>query len=191
MDGTEKRPPGRPRSAASHQAILAAAERLLIEDGYSNVTIDGIAARAGVGKQTIYRWWPTKADLILEVCASKSEFSVPVDDHGSYVDDLRAFLIGAFTMASRAPTADLLRGLMVEAQLRADFGDRFRATFLEPRRQTFVAMTQRAAARGDLPSSPSPETTTDIVFGTLWYRLLTARHDLNHQLIEDLVQTLT
>jgi AcrR family transcriptional regulator len=191
MDSTAKRSPGRPRSITSHQAILTAAEELLVEHGFSSVTIDGIAARAGVGKQTIYRWWPTKADVILEATAGKAEFAVPAEDRGGYAEDLRAFLSTAFTLSGDAHTADLLRGLMVESQHRADFGDRFRTTFLEPRRHAFAAITRRAAARGDLPPGPSPDTTADIVFGTLWYRLLTARPGFDEQLVEDLVRALT
>lgn len=190
MVSDAKRSPGRPRSSVSHRAILDATQNLLIEDGYSAVTIEKIAARAGVGKQTIYRWWPTKADIILEVSAENAAFAVPVEDHGSYVDDLRAFVTTAFTMASDTRSAGLLGGLMVESQLRADFGERFRSTFLEPRRRAFANITDRAALRGDLPTSPSQSTTADIVFGTLWYRLLTARHEVDPALVEELVTTL-
>lgn len=168
-----------------------AAENLLVECGYASVTIDGIAARAGVGKQTIYRWWPTKADVILEVTAGRDEFAVPVEDLGSYAKDLRMFLTRAFTMASGVHTAELLRGLMVESQLRADFGERFRTTFLEPRRDAFAEIVLRAGARGDPPQGLSPDTASDIVFGTLWYRLLTARQEVSMELIDDLVRVLS
>lgn len=64
MTATEMR--GRRRSERSHEAIIAATQELLVERSYPEVTIEGIAARAGVGKQTIYRWWPSKAALVLE-----------------------------------------------------------------------------------------------------------------------------
>jgi AcrR family transcriptional regulator len=111
---TGKRAPGRPRSETSRQAILMAALDLVVEDGYANTTIEGIAARAGVGKQTIYRWWPTKADVVLEASAAKADLHVPVTDHGSYAADLRAFLHASYVMANHTQFADLLRALMAE-----------------------------------------------------------------------------
>ena len=95
----EPRTRGRPRSEASWQAILAAAMELVAETGYAELTIEGIAARAGVGKQTIYRWWPSKADILLEAGATKAELHVPVTDQGSYRADLRTFLEASYEIA--------------------------------------------------------------------------------------------
>lgn len=191
MDVPPRRPPGRPRSEESRRAILDATRQLIALDGFAAVTVEGIAARAGVGKQTIYRWWPTKADVVLEASADEPAFSVPIPDQGSFSADLRTFLRTAFSMAGRHPTADLLRGLMVEAQLRDDFGERFRSTFLEPRRAAFASLTDRAAHRGDLPAHPHPTVIGEIVFGTLWYRLLGTREALDDRLVDELVATLS
>src|SRR5260221_14491515 len=90
--------PGRKRSEESRRAILVAALALFSERGYGAVSIEGIAARAGVGKQTIYRWWPSKADVLLEAAAEKADLHVRLDDHGSYVADLRAFLADSFAL---------------------------------------------------------------------------------------------
>ena len=89
---TPEQPRGRPRGEGARQAILAAALGIAAEDGYAALTVEGIAARAGVGKQTIYRWWPTKADVLLEAGAAKADLRVPVTDRGSYAADLRAYL---------------------------------------------------------------------------------------------------
>jgi len=188
---TGKRAPGRPRSETSRQAILIAALDLVAEDEYANATIDGIAARAGVGKQTIYRWWPTKADIVFEAVAAKAELYVPVTDHGSYAADLRSFLNASYAMANHPQIADLLRALMAEAQVSPEFGERFRTAFLVPRREAFAVITDRAAQRGDLPDRPEPGTVADIVFGTIWYRILATRQPFDDQLIEDLVAALT
>jgi AcrR family transcriptional regulator len=187
---TGKRAPGRPRSETSRQAILSAALTLAAEDGYANATIDGIAARAGVGKQTIYRWWPTKADVVLEACTAKADLHVPVTDHGSYATDLRAFLEASYVMANHAQIAGLLRGLMAEAQIDSEFGERFRTAFLQRRRQAFAVITDRARHRGDLPRRPDPANVADIVFGTIWYRILATGQPFDDQLVEDLVAVL-
>lgn len=191
METASKRPPGRPRSDAARRAILAATARLVVEDGYTATTIDAIAGAAGVGKQTIYRWWPTKADVVLDATAGSTELSVPVTDHGSYVADLRSFLTTAYEMAGRPVTQDVLRSLMVEAQLRPEFGDRFRATFLTPRRDAFARLVERARRRGDLPRGAEIELLTDIVFGTLWYRLLGTGGPLDAGLVDGLVDLLS
>jgi AcrR family transcriptional regulator len=183
----EGRPPGRPRSETSRQATLTAAQELASEIGYGRLTIEGIAARAGVGKQTIYRWWPSKADILLEAGAAKADLHVPVTDHGSYRADLRAFLEASYQMAGHPQLADVLRALMAEAQIDPEFGDRFRAAFLERRREALAVITDRARERGDLPPRPAPGTVADIVFGTIWYRTLATRQPLDAGLVDDLV----
>jgi AcrR family transcriptional regulator len=168
-----------------------AALGLVVDVGYARLTIEGIAARAGVGKQTIYRWWPSKADVLLEAGDAKAELHVPVTDHGSYRADLRAFLDASYQMASYPQFADLLRTLMAEAQIDEEFASRFRAAFLERRRESLAVITDRASERGDLPARPDPGTVADIVFGTIWYRILATRQPLDSALADDLVGMLT
>jgi len=184
------RSPGRPRSEASRQAILAAALALGIEVGYAALTIEGIAARAGVGKQTIYRWWPSKADVLLEAGAVNAELHVPVNDHGSYRADLRAFLVASYAMGHNPQFVGLLRALMAEAQLDQDFGERFRTAFLERRRDALAVITDRARDRGDLPDRPAAAIVADIVFGTIWYRILATTRPFDDGLADDLIAVL-
>jgi AcrR family transcriptional regulator len=187
---TSTRSPGRPRSEASRQAILAAAIELAVETGYAGLTIEGIAARAGVGKQTIYRWWPSKADVLLEAGAVKADMYVPVDDLGSYRADLRAFLRASCVVAGHPQFADLLRALMAEAQLDREFGERFRVSFLDRRRDALAVITDRARERGDLPARPGQATVADIVFGTIWYRVLATTRPLDQAWVDDLIAVL-
>jgi AcrR family transcriptional regulator len=184
---TGTRTPGRPRSETSRQAILIAALELVAETGYAGLTIERIAARAGVGKQTIYRWWPSKADVLLEAGAAKAELHVPVTDHGSYRADLRAFLEASYRLANHQQLADLLRALMAEAQINPEFGNRFRSAFLERRRDALAIITARARERGDLPGRPDSGTAADIVFGTIWYRILATHQPFDADLVNDLV----
>jgi len=164
---------------------------LAADVGFAALTIEGIAARAGVGKQTIYRWWPTKADILLEAGAAKADLHVPVTDHGSYQADLRAFLEASYAMVDSVPQlADLMRALMAEAQLDREFGGRFRVSFLERRRDALAVITGRARDRGDLPVRPDAATAADIVFGTIWYRILATRRPLDAGLADDLIAVL-
>src|SRR5579862_1062844 len=80
------------RSKRAHEAILNAAAELIHERPYSDVCIEAIAARAGVGKQTIYRWWTSKAAVLMEACAALIAREVPLPDKGSFVEDFRDYL---------------------------------------------------------------------------------------------------
>jgi AcrR family transcriptional regulator len=183
--------PGRKRSEESRQAILAAAAELTAEIGYAGLTIEGIAARSGAGKQTIYRWWPSKADVLLDALATKADLHIPIPDEGAYEADLRAFLAATFALGSRPQVVELLRALMAEAQINAEFGERFRETFLVQRRAALGAIVERAVARDELPSGLTAETVVDIVFGTLWYRILSAHRPVDQALVDELVTVLT
>jgi AcrR family transcriptional regulator len=182
--------PGRKRSEESRLAILSAASELTAEVGYAGLTIEGIAARSGTGKQTVYRWWPSKADVLLDALTAKADLYIPVPDEGSYAADLRVFLTSSFALGRNPQVVDVLCALMAEAQVNAEFGERFRASFLQRRRDALGIILDRAQARGDLPAGLPPGTIADIVFGTLWYRLLATRQPLDQQLADELVSTL-
>jgi AcrR family transcriptional regulator len=189
-DQTDQARPGRKRSEDSRQAILAAALELTAEAGYAGLTIDGIAARSGTGKQTIYRWWPSKDDVLLEAGAAKADLHVPIPNKGSYRADLRAFLVASFVLGRQRQLTDVLRALMARAQIDEAFGQRFRAAFLQRRRDALAVILDRAQARGELPAGVSPGTLTDIVFGVLWYRMLATRQPLDDRLADELVAVL-
>jgi AcrR family transcriptional regulator len=171
-DPPGKAGPGRKRSEASRLAILAAAWELAGEVGFAGLTIEGIAARSGTGKQTVYRWWPSKADVLLDALATKSDLRIPIPDDGSYAADLLGFLTASYQLGRDPRVIHVLRVLMAQAQIDEDFGARFRESFLMRRRQALAVITDRARARGDLPPAPPPDLIADVVFGVIWYRVL-------------------
>jgi AcrR family transcriptional regulator len=163
------RPRGRPRSAAAHQAILDAALAELEQRGYAALTVEGIASRAGVGKQTIYRWWPSKADVVLDALLDLASTRIVVPDEGSLSDDLIAFLRATFRQRGQRP---VLIGLMAEAILDPAFATQFRDRFLFSRRGALRSILRRAAERGEVATELDLELLIDVVYGVLWYRLL-------------------
>ena len=181
---------GRRRSEHSRLAILTAAYELVGEIGYARLTIEGIAARAGTGKQTIYRWWPSKADVVLDAVATNADLNIPIPDEGSYAADLRAFLMASFALGNQPTLIGILRALMAEAQIDEAFWRRFRDAFLQRRRDALGVITGRAQARGDLPPGVSPGTVADIVFGVIWYRVLATRELPGSALADELVAAL-
>src|SRR3954451_4883221 len=100
---TDLRAPGRPRSETARAAILQAAAAELQERGFAATTVDAIAARAGVGKQTVYRWWPSKPDVVLEAILELAAERVAVPDEGSLHADLLSFLSATFRQRAQRP----------------------------------------------------------------------------------------
>jgi AcrR family transcriptional regulator len=182
---------GRKRSEESRIAILTAAYELVGEIGYARLTIEGIATRAGTGKQTIYRWWPSKGDVVLDALATKADLQIPVPDEGGYAADLRAFLYASFALGQQSGLLVVLRALMAQAQTDQDFWQRFRQTFLQRRRDALGVIVSRAQDRGDLPPGLRPDTIADIVFGVIWYRVLATRELPDTRLADELVTVLT
>jgi AcrR family transcriptional regulator len=183
-------PPGRRRNQETRQAILAAAFDLTLEVGYARLTIDAIAARSGAGRQTIYRWWPTKDDVLMEAGAAKADLQVPTPDHGSYAADLHAFLTASFALVRHGELVEVLKALMARAQIDREFGDRFRAAFLLRRRAALAVILDRAAARGELPPGVEPGTIADVVFGVIWYRMLATGEPFGDRLADELTRLL-
>ncbi|TDP97363.1 TetR/AcrR family transcriptional regulator [Labedaea rhizosphaerae] len=182
---------GRKRSEQTRLAILTAAYELTTEVGYQDLTIEGIAARAGSGKQTVYRWWSTKADVLLEALALKADLSVTTADQGSFADDVGAFLRDSAVLLARPGVVAVLRSLMSEAQRDQDFRDRFQREFLHKRRGAIDVLVTRAARRGDKPAFLSADLCADLIFGLIWYRVLATEPKLTDQDIAALQRLLS
>jgi AcrR family transcriptional regulator len=164
-----ERRPGRPRSETTRRAILVAALDELRESGYGSLTIEGIAARAGAGKQTIYRWWPSKADVVLDALLEVVAAKILVPDEGSLAADLQGFLSATFRQRGQRP---ILTGLMAHALLDPAFAVAFRDRFLFGRRAVLREILERAAVRGEIAEGTDLELVIDVVYGVLWYRLM-------------------
>lgn len=173
MVGQEKKAPtpGRPRSNQAHQAILQATFEILEREDYRSVTIEGIAARAGVGKKTIYRWWPSKAAVALETLVTYVDMYVPFQDTGSLESDLLTHLKMAFP-GLQSKTGTLLRGLVAESLLDEEFARKFQRTFIVPRREGLVTVLKRGVERGELPEDINVDVLADQIYGAKWYRFL-------------------
>ena len=183
--GRGKRPPGRPRSEEARLAILRSTLKLLGENGFSELTIEAVAAHAGVGKATVYRWWPNKAALIADAFASSATRKLHFPDTGSVRTDMSQQmrqLIKIF--CSR-------RGRIVSAILGGGQSDRdliaaFRERFLRPRRQEAYATLQRGIQRGELRKDVDMDLILDSLYGPIYMRFL-IRHD---KLTPDFVDSL-
>ncbi len=178
---------GRRRNDQSHRAILKAAVGLLEEIGYRAITIEKIAAKAGVGKQTIYRWWPSRAAVVLEASVQAAADAAPYPDTGSLLTDLRAFLTASFVSLD-GPTGPVLRGLVAEAQLDEEFRQQFVESFIRPRRAGLIEILRRGAGRGELSADVNPELLADMIYGAKWNRLLFGHASLDARMASQMVK---
>ena len=160
------------RSAASHAAILVAAIRVVAERGYAGTTVEAVAAAAGAGKQTIYRWWPNKAALFIEVYGSLVPAHGLEGDTGTLRGDLEALLHRLFRRYADTPAAAVLAGLVAEAQADAGLARQLRDSYVAPRRAIIAGILRRARARGELRAGIHEETASDMISAAVWFRLL-------------------
>jgi len=177
---------GRPRSEDSHEAVLDAVLAILDKEGYGAVTIEGVAKHAGVGKQTIYRWWKSKAELILEAYANHSASKLPMPDKGSLRADLESFFCGAFKRLNDI-SGPAMRGLMADAVYDPEFLQILRGVLIGKRSDALRQALDRGIARGELRADADLDIMADLLFGAVWYRLLIQHAKLDGRFAKQLV----
>lgn len=170
-----KRPPGRPRSEHARVAILRSTLKLLGESGFSDLTIEAVAAHANVGKATVYRWWPNKAVLIADAFASSTTRKLHFPDTGVVLTDMSQ------QMRRLIKIFRSQRGRIVSAILGGGQSDRaliaaFRERFLWPRREEAYATLRRGIQRGELRQDADLDLILDSLYGPIYMRFL-IRHD--------------
>jgi AcrR family transcriptional regulator len=163
---------GRPRSEEVEQSILRAASELLRECGFASMSIEEVAARAGVGKASIYRRWSSKGALALEAFLSEFFVTQPLVDTGSIEGDMFVTLMAWVRAVSGTPDGRTLVSLIAEAQLDPGLADAWRNGVVVPSRTRQLPMIERAIARGEIPSGSDIDVIMDMLYGPAYHRLL-------------------
>jgi AcrR family transcriptional regulator len=178
---------GRPRSQAAHEAILKAALRLVAKRGFRNVSVNEIAAEAGVGKMTLYRHWPNKASLVMDALLELLGAKTAFPEADSALESLRQqlYLQLAFFRSSRG---NLIRSLVSEAQSDPELAIAFRERWLNPRREAVRQNIHAAIAEGSLRGDFNIDVAIDQLYGSLYYRLLLGSGKLDERFIENTYQ---
>ena len=182
----KRRRPGRPRSEEAHAAILRASIDLIHELGYDAVTMDGIAARAGVGKATVYRRWSGKETLVVEAIGSIVR-AVPPPDTGSTAGDVLALMFSTLRMYQDPATAPLLSGLVAAMTRSEPIARAVRTGFVGMRNDALRQVLARGVARGDLRAGVDVELVLDLLNGPLFYRYLLIGGEVDERLVRDVV----
>lgn len=166
---TDKKPPVR-RSEKSRQAILTAAGELVAEHGFAKLTIEAIAARAGVGKQTIYRWWPSKGSVVLDSLIGDTPTDTPLPDTGDLTGDLREVLrMTAAEMAEPGVQAST-RAMNVAVQTDPALAEVYRERYLGPALAAARARLASARDAGQISPDADLEVAAELLFGAIYYR---------------------
>ncbi|MBH0779810.1 TetR/AcrR family transcriptional regulator [Nocardia bovistercoris] len=166
---------GRPRSDRAHRAILQATRDLLAESGYEALTIEAIAARAGVGRPTLYRWWSSKAAVVAEAVTEglmDSEVLAPPDT-GDFAADLATWWEGRLRLLRDPRAAAILRGWTAASAESNEEADRLYALITGPLRQALARRFAVAVELGQIRSDVSLDALSETLFGGLLYRVLT------------------
>jgi AcrR family transcriptional regulator len=161
---------GRPRSEPAHRALLEAALREFVARGYEAMSLEAIAAAAGVSKITLYRRWDSKLALVRELLESLSD-ETPMEDQGSLEEDLRVLLREAYRAGIASPAGQIMPRFVAEIASHPELLDLYRTVILPPRMARLRALIARARARDELREDLPFTILADLFGGPIFYHL--------------------
>jgi len=189
MEVSASKSRGRQRSEKSEDAILCATLQLLKTRPLRDITIEEIARNAGVGKATIYKWWPSKAYVALDAFLRKMNRMVPNPDTGSAKTDLKEQIHYLATFYT-SPTGRIFGQFLAEAQSDPEFARLLRERFMMPRREIAGAIFDRGVNRGEIDETLDKDLVLDLLYGPVMYRLLIVQDSFGRNRVDNLVSTL-
>ncbi|GAB3165289.1 TetR/AcrR family transcriptional regulator [Amycolatopsis stemonae] len=164
---------GNRRDEAARLAVLHAADDLLAEHGFAALTVEAIARGAGVAKQTIYRWWPSKVEILLDTLIEDSAKQVPVPVDKLTADGLRGYLRAFARFLTRDPAGQVYLALLAQAQHDPAAAKSFQERYLGPRREQERALLAAAIDAGEVSPRLGLDATLDALVGPIVYAVLT------------------
>lgn len=176
---------GRPRSPQADAGVLSAALDELEEAGYARFTIEAVARRAGLGRPTVYRRYPTKGALVVAACRGIAARHVQVPDTGDLREDVLELLGGLAWVFTHTRARRIVPGLLAAREEHPELADAARVVW-QSRRDALLEVLRRAAGRGDLAPHLDLEVATDLLYGPLYYRLLVTGEPLDRELAAQL-----
>jgi AcrR family transcriptional regulator len=188
VDKQVARGPGRPRDEEVRARILLSAARLLEDVGFNNVTIEAIAEHAGASRATIYRWWPTKASVLIEAFREAVASELPFPDTGSLDEDVRLQLLGFAAMLTGS-RGRIFAAFLAGAQTEPEVADAFRKAWIAPRRAEAKKVLIRHQTSGVLSPDMDLDIAIEMMYAPLYYRLLTGYGSLTKPYVEKLARS--
>src|SRR5437870_1118332 len=183
--GRQGRPPS--EMAASHDAIMDAVYALLQKKSIRDLTMEEVARRAKVGKPTLYKWWPTKASLVLAMLCERMAPNLEKPTVLTAEESLR-FRVRRLIDAFNGPFGRIVAGLIAEGQSEPAVLQEFFGRWVSPRRNATFADLERGRNAGELRPETEPELLNDAIFGAIYYRLLLRSGPLTRRFGDELVE---
>jgi len=162
---------GRPRSSAADRAILEAFREVLSEKGFADLRLEHVAARAGVGKSTLYRRWPSKEALAEQLLADLAGPHIAIAETGETRDELLAAVVNPMRAVTDTPFGPVIRALLSQIAINPKLGDPFRRDVVGARRAEIARVVARAIERGDLRAEANAELATELLVGPVYFRV--------------------
>jgi len=190
----QPRAPGRPRSEVAHRAIIDAARELLVEEGFTRLRLEHVAARAGVGKGAIYRRWPSKEALALDLLLELAEPHLAIPDRGDTRAELLASIENPIRAITRTRFGPVIRAMLSQIAGNPAIGDPFRSSVVAARRAEIARVIERGIARGDLRADADPSVATELLAGPVYFRLVFGGpldEDLARRVVDTLLRGLS
>lgn len=169
-----------PRSLRAKESVLCATKELLDEGGLGAATVDAISARSGVSKATIYKHWPCRTAIAAEAFGRRMADAIPLPDEGNAIADLTE-QVRRVSKFYAGPNGKIFAQLLAASVTDEAAAPYFREFFLDARRANVAELWNRALARGEVNSTISAGTATDLLFGPLIFRLMTGHAPLTEQ----------
>ena len=189
-EATGGAPRGRPRSERARAAVLDAAAGLLVADGMDALTMEAIAARARVSKATVYKWWPSRAHVVLESFFSRTTHTIAVDPALPLAEQLTALLASLARLFRDTDAGPLMADLVAAAQADPEIRAALDEHWLRPRRQVAARLLAQAAESGELDRGTDLAAAVDQLFAPVYLRLLLGHEPLHDALAATLVRQL-
>jgi AcrR family transcriptional regulator len=186
-EACETKHPGRPRCPVTHQNILKAARELVEEIGFDSLTIEGIAARAGVGKTTIYRRWPNKASIVLDAFFEEVTPQTTFAGTGNVREDIRRHL-QKFVKELNGTLGCKVAMLLANSQFDEEMAEAFRTRWIEPRRDEMRRVIIEGIKRGEIRQEVDAEVLVDALYGPVYFRLLGEHAPLTQDFADNLTE---
>ena len=181
MTHTRKEPDASRRSERARIAILTATAELIRTVGYDNMSIEAIAAAAGVGKQTIYRWWPSKAAVVLDTWAPEVHPRIEFQDSGDLAADLKAQLKAVIDLGSDPVFGRMFRALVADSQHDDRLAEQLLDRIFRPRIAACKDRLRAAQAAGQLRPDIDLDIAVDLFYGSFYHRYLLRVAPLTHE----------
>jgi AcrR family transcriptional regulator len=174
----------RPRQMRTEQVrdkVLAAAGQLVLEGGLTAATMEAIAARAGVSKRTLYKYWPSRGAVALEGFMRSAATSWSLPENATVAESLEALVTAAVDLFTETPAGPLMRSLVADAQSQDEIAMALRDQWLRPRRAVAADLIRKAIRDGEFRADLDVEVVLDLLFAPVYYRLLLGHESLDTQ----------